>query len=168
MKIKEIKLPNTEKGVKKFQENCEKRNKFIQGNREFYKKHLKKAKHDLYRAVREFEDQCWDWTVIKAYYAIHHAANSLLLRKKGFFCKDHSCLITALKHYNLIPDNLFSELTELHESFSDILGLDLTFQLRKLGQYDVNEWENIKKEDSELIISIAKKFVVFVENVNDN
>jgi len=166
MDIKDIKikLPNKEKGIEKFYQNCEKRNKFVKGDKKFYTKHLKKAKHDLYRAVREYEDKCWDWTVIKAYYTIHHAANSLLLQKKGFFCKDHSCLIIALKHYKLIPSKLFDELSKLHESLSDTLGLDLTFQLRKISQYDVNEWENIKKEDAELILSVAKKFISFVEN----
>jgi hypothetical protein len=24
--------------------------------------------HDLQRAIKEFEDECWDWTIIKAYY----------------------------------------------------------------------------------------------------
>ncbi len=166
MKLKDIKikLPNKSKSIEKFYKNCEKRKRFIEADKKFYKKHLKKAKHDLYRAKKESEDDCWDWTVIKAYYAIHHAANSLLLSKKGFFCKDHSCLIIALKHYDLIPEKLFDELSKLHESFSDILGLDLTFQMRKLGQYDVNEWENIHEKDAKLILSVAKKFISFVEN----
>jgi len=166
MEIKDIsiKLPKEEKGISSFYENCEKRKKFIEADKDNHEKHLKKAKHDLFRAVREFEDKCWDWTVIKAYYAIHHAANSLLLKKKGFFCKDHSCLIIALKHHELIKDELFKELFDLHESLSDVLGLDLTFQLRKLGQYDVNEWEKITEENAKLVVSIAKKIISFAEN----
>lgn len=166
MKIREIKtkLPKKESSIKKFYENCERRRKFIVVKSENYKKHLKKAKHDLYRATKEFEDKCWDWTVIKAYYAIHHAANSLLLRKKGFLCKDHSCLIIALKYHALIGENLFKELSNLNDSFSDVLGLDLTFQLRKLSQYDVNEWENITEADASLILSIAKKILSYIEN----
>ncbi|MEA3329529.1 MAG: HEPN domain-containing protein [Nanoarchaeota archaeon] len=159
-----IKLPKKESKIEKFYLNCENRRKFIEVNGKFSDKHLKKAKHDLYRAIKEFEDKCWDWTVIKAYYAIHHSANALLLKKKGFFCKDHSCLIVALKYQNLIDESLFDELSKLHESLSDVLGLDLTFQLRKISQYDVNEWENIKESDAFLIISVAKKFVGFVEN----
>ncbi|MEK6951844.1 MAG: HEPN domain-containing protein [Nanoarchaeota archaeon] len=166
MEIKDlkIKLPKEKKSIGKFYGNCEKRKKFVAIDKENHKKHLKKAKHDLYRAEREYEDKCWDWTVIKAYYSIHHTANSLLLRKKGFFCKDHSCLIISLKYHNLINDDFFKELSDLHESLSDILGLDLTFQLRKLGQYDVNEWENITEKEAALIISIAKKLISFVEN----
>lgn len=166
MKLNEIKskLPKKESSIEKFYQSCEQRKKFISTAKESFKNHLKKAKHDLYRAIREFEDKCWDWTIIKAYYAIHHAANALLIRKKGFFCKDHSCLIIALKYFNLIKEDLFKELSKLHESFADILGLDLTFQLRKLGQYDVIEWEKITEKDASLIISIAKKFISFVEN----
>src|SRR3989344_4551541 len=116
MEIKDIniKLPKNAESLEKFYQNCEIRKKFISGNKQFSEKHLKKAKHDLYRTIREFEDKCWDWTVIKAYYAIHHSGNA--------------------------------------------------FQLRKLGQYDVDEWENIKESDASIVISIAKKFVSFVEN----
>lgn len=166
MKIDEInvKLPKKEDNIKNYYENCENRKKFVRGERDNYKIHLKKAKHDLFRAIKEFEDKCWDWTVIKAYYALHHASNALFLKKEGLFCKDHSCLIIALKFHKLISEEQFKELSKIHESFSDIFGFDLTFQLRKLGQYDVYEWENIKEEDAKLIIEIAKKFVAFIEN----
>jgi len=166
MEIKDIsiKLPKKESSIGKFHENCEKRKKFIEGQKTNYYKHLKKAKHDFFRAIKEMEDKCWDWTVIKAYYAIHHASNALLLNKKGFFCKDHSCLIIALKYHDLIKDDLFKELSELHESLADVLGLDLTFQLRKLSQYDVEEWEKISEKEANLIISIAKKLLSYVEN----
>jgi len=166
MKIKEIKLklPEKKESIEKFFLNCEKRRKFITDDKKNYEKHIKKAKHDLYRALKEVEDKCWDWTVIKAYYAIHHAANSLLLKKRGFFCKDHLCLIIALKYFELIPDGLFKEISSAHESLADVLGLDLTFQLRKISQYSVEEWEKITEKDASLMISIAKKIVSFAEN----
>jgi uncharacterized protein (UPF0332 family) len=167
MKIEEmqIKLPRESKAIERFYRNCERRKKFIVVANENYKKHLKKSKHDLYRAIKEFQDKCWDWTAIKAYYAIHHVGNALLIKQKGMLCKDHSCLIIALKYYNVIKEDAFRDLSFLHESFSDVLGLDLTFQLRKIGQYNVNEWENITEKDASLVISIAKKFINFVENV---
>ncbi len=161
-------LPKKEKYIRKYFENCCKRKKFIEAERKFYDKHLKKAKHDLYRAIKEFEDDCWDWTIIKAYYSIHHAGNSLLLNKEGIFCKDHSCLIIALKINNLIDEKLFKELEKVDERLSDTLGLDLTFQLRKISQYNVNEWEHLTKEDANLVVSVAKKFVSFVENATNN
>lgn len=164
MKIEkiEVKLPKKESSIKKFFNNCEKRKKLVIDTEEHYKKHLKKAKHDLMRAIAEFEDECWDWTVIKAYYSIHHAGNALLSKNKNVYSKDHSCLIVALKYYNLIDQALFEELTKINKKFSDVLSLDLTFQIRKIG-YSVDEWEELTKEDAELILNIAKKFVKFVE-----
>ena len=87
MKINEIKinLPQKEDSIERFYLNCEKRRKFISADKKSYTKHLKKAKHDLYRAIKEFGDKCWDWSATMAYYSIHHSANALLVRKKGFF-----------------------------------------------------------------------------------
>lgn len=165
MVLKEIKikLPKEKEEIENFYENCEKRKKFIKDTPEHYKKHLEKAKHDLGRAIAEFKDRCWDWTVVKAYYAIHHAANALLSRKKGFFCKDHSCLIIALRYHNLINESLFKELSKLNEAFSNILSLDLTFQLRKIRQYDVDGWQDITERDAKTILDVADKLTSFVE-----
>src|SRR3989338_346277 len=163
MKIQN-KLPKDKERIKIFYENCEKRHKYTSAVREYADKHLIKAKHDFSRAVKELEDKCWDWTVIKAYYSIFHAGNYLLLKKKGFFCKDHSCLIIALEYNGLLDNKIYKELSDLHESLADIFGFDLTFQLRKLGQYDVNEWENITEDDAKLIVHIARRFIQFVEN----
>jgi len=161
----ENKLPKDKERISKFYENCERRHKYVSGIKEQAGKHLRKAQHDLYRAEKELADNCWDWTVIKAYYSIFHAGNYLLLKKKGFFCKDHSCLLIGLQYHDLIDEKLYKELSELHESLSDIFGFDLTFQLRKLGQYDVVEWEKITSDDAKLIIYIAKKFLRYVEDV---
>jgi len=164
MKIKEIKvkLPKREESINKFFNGCENRKKFIDDTEDHYKKHLKKANHDLTRAIAEFKDECWDWTIIKSYYAMHHAGNAILSKNKNKFSKDHSCLIIALKYYNIIDKSLFEELIKINERFSDILSLDLTFQLRKISQYNVDEWDTLSKEDAELILNIAKKFIKFV------
>ena len=156
-------LPKEKNSIKNFFLNCNKRKKLIQDTPNHFKNHLKKAKHDLARAIAEFEDGCWDWTVIKAYYAIHHAANALLSKKKNVFSKDHLCLIISLKYYNLINKELFEELTSIHEKFSDALSLELTFKLRKISQYSVDEWEDITKEDASLLLNLAKKFISYVE-----
>ncbi|MBU0760147.1 MAG: hypothetical protein KJ858_00485, partial [Nanoarchaeota archaeon] len=100
MKI-ENKLPKEKEKVRKFYENCEARHKYVPAMMEQAEKHLIKAKHDFSRALSELDDRCWDWTVIKAYYSIFHAGNFLLLKSKGFFCKDHSCLLIALEHHDL-------------------------------------------------------------------
>jgi len=158
-----IKLPKTELAIQSFFSNCSNRNKFVKDTEKHYIQHLKKAKHDLERAHSDFKDGCWDWTIIKAYYAIHHAGNTLLSKNKNMFSKDHSCLIVALKALNLIDNSLFDELIKIHERFSDVFSLDITFQLRKISQYNVDEWEKLTEADARLILNISKKFVKFVE-----
>lgn len=159
----DIKLPLQEEFVKRFFANCENRRKFVEDAEEHYKQHLKKAKHDLERALAEFRDGCWDWTIIKSYYAVHHAGNALLSKNKSLFSKDHSCLIIALKYYDLIDQSLFEKLVKINERFSNVFSLDLTFQLRKISQYSVDEWEDLTKEDDEVILEIAKQFIKYVE-----
>jgi len=158
-----IKLPKSEKALHNFFKNCKTRHKFVDDVPEHHKKRLKKAKHDLNRAIAEFEDDCWDWTIIKSYYAIFHAGNALLSKKKGIFSKDHSCLIVALKIWNLVDKKLFSKISSIYERFSDIISIDLSFQLRKISQYDVDLWEDLTRDDALKILDLAKEFVSYVE-----
>jgi uncharacterized protein (UPF0332 family) len=163
MKNVKIKIPKTDKGIKNFFISCEKRKKFVSDAPEHYKKRLRKSKHDLHCAIDEFNDGNWDWTIIKAYYAIHHAANALLSKKKGFFSKDHCCLIISLKYHNLIDEKLFNELVCISEEFSDSLSIDIAFEMRKIGQYDVDKWEELTKDDAKQMLDLAKKFVSYSE-----
>lgn len=158
-----IKLPGTGEGIKRFFKNCEERKKFVKDSEGHHKQRLKKAKHDLARAIDEFYDECWDWTIIKAYYSIFHSANALLSKKKGIFSKDHSCLIIALKTWNLIGEELFEKLKGIYEGFSDTVTMDLTFQLRKISQYDVDLWERLTKDNASDVLEVAKEFVSYAE-----
>ena len=156
-------LPKRRKTIKNFYETCISRKKFIKVESGEFIIHLEKAKHDLERAIKEFKDECWDWTIIKAYYAIHHAANALLIKKAGFFSKDHICLIISLKHLELIPNNFYEELRSLYSKFSDFSAFEIIYSLRKISQYNVVKWKELSKSDAELVVEFAKKFIRFVE-----
>ena len=158
-----IKMPKTDEGVENYFQSCEKRKKFVGDIAEHYKNRLKKAKHDLQCAVDESKNENWDWTIIKSYYAIHHAGNALLSKKKQQFSKDHSCLVIALKHHNLISQNFLDELISITENFSDTLSIDLAFEMRKIGQYDVDKWEELTEDDANKVLEFAKKFISYVE-----
>jgi len=167
MVLEEIKsrLPKRKKTIKTFYESCFSRKKFIKVENSEFTVHLEKAKHDLHRAIKEFEDNCWDWTIIKAYYAIHHAANALLIRKAGFFSKDHICLIVALKNLELIPSEFYEKLRTLHSRFSDFSAFELVYSLRKMGQYNIVKWKELSRNDAKIVLEFAKGFVRFVEEV---
>ncbi|MGC8812551.1 MAG: HEPN domain-containing protein [Candidatus Aenigmatarchaeota archaeon] len=157
------KLPKRKRAIKSFYETCLSRKKFIKVESSEFSIHLEKAKHDLQRAIKEFEDECWDWTIIKAYYSIHHAANALLVKKAGFFSKDHVCLIISLKHLELIPNEFYEELRTLYSKFSDFSAFELVYSLRKISQYNIIKWKELSKKDAEIVLEFAKKFVKFVE-----
>ncbi|MDP7080276.1 MAG: HEPN domain-containing protein [Candidatus Undinarchaeales archaeon] len=156
-------LPREEGPINRFFDNCMKRKRLLDDVPDHHRKHLLKAKHDLARARAEFDDECWDWTVVMAYYAIHHAGNALLSREKGLFSKDHSCLIIALQRWDLITADFMGEMAQVHQRFADAVDLDLTFQLRKISQYSVDEWEDITREDAGAILEVAARLVRFVE-----
>ena len=156
-------LPREEGPIDRFFDNCMKRKRFLEDVPGHHSKHLLKAKHDLVRARAEFDDECWDWTVVMAYYAIHHAGNALLSREKGLFSKDPSCLIIALQRWELISTDFMGAMAQVHQRFADAVDLDLTFQLRKISQYSVDEWEDITGEDAGAVLEVASKLVRFVE-----
>jgi uncharacterized protein (UPF0332 family) len=158
-----IRLPKTEKALENYFLGCEKRRKFVRDSEGHFKKRLKKAKHDLKCAIDEYGGGNWDWTIVKAYYAIHHAANAFLSSKKGMFSKDHSCLIVSLKYNRLIDEVLFNKLMSIYEGFSDTLSIGLTFELRKIGQYDVDRWEELTEEDARRVLETAREFISYVE-----
>lgn len=166
MVIEELKskLPKRKKSIENFFNSCTKRKLFIKVENSQFILHLEKAKHDLSRAIKELKDKCFDWTVIKAYYAIHHAANALLVKNAGIFSKDHFCLIIALKHFNLIPDKFYEELRTLHSKFSDFSAFEITYSIRKISQYNVARWKEINEKDANIVLSFARKFVKFVES----
>ena len=157
------KLPKTQRGLERFFNNWKTRKRFIQFEKIEFKKHLEKAKSDLISSQNDCKNKSWDWVVIKSYYSIHHSANSLLIKESGLFSKDHTCTIIALKFLELIPLSFYNKIQKLYTKFSDITAFDIIYSLRKIGQYDIEEWKKISEKDAELIYLFAKEFVGFVE-----
>lgn len=156
-------LPKKKEKIKKGYENCEKARKYVVVSKEEFKLHLEKAKSDLSKIQADYENEAWDWVIIKAYYAIHHAINALLIKFNGFYSKDHFCAILALKNFELIPKNIYEKLRKISTKFSDFTGFEITYSLRKISQYDVEKWKQLSKEDALKIYNFAKEFVSFVE-----
>lgn len=160
-----VKFPKTSEKLEKSYETCEKRKKFVELSKDSYSEHLELAKDDLNSIKTDFEQKNWRWVVTKSYYAVFHATNALLVNKLGFFSKDHLCAVLALKKENLIPDELYKELGNIYERFSDIFGFAIVFEARKLSQYDTEKWKELTEEDAIIIKNFAQKFVSHVEGV---
>lgn len=165
MVIEELvpKLPKTEKSIKCAYESCLNLKKFVFVESKEFAAHLEKAKSDLKSAETDYKAESWDWVIVKAYYAIHHAINALLVKSKGFYSKDHICAILALKSFELIPEVLYQKLRKIDAKFSDFTGFDITYTLRKISQYDVRKWKDISATDAKSIYSLAKELIAFIE-----
>lgn len=158
-----VRFPKSEEKLSRSFESCEKRGKFIRVSKEEYLEHLEIAKDDLVALKSDFNNQNWRWVITKSYYSIFHATNALLINKLGFYSKDHLCAIIALKKENLIPKNLYSELSNVYERFSDIFSFAMIFEARKLSQYDVHKWKELTEDDATVAKNFAQKFISFVE-----
>lgn len=156
-------LPKKKEGIEKSYKNCEESRKYTILSKEEFKSHLEKAKSDLSRIQVDYDDEAWDWVIIKAYYAIHHAINALLIKFLGFYSKDHFCAILALKNFELIPQDAYEKLRKISTKFSDFTGFEVSYSLRKLGQYDVEKWKQLSREDALKIYDFTREFVSFVE-----
>lgn len=158
-----VRFPKTEKKLQKAYESCEKRKKFVEISEESFMEHLELAKDDLGSIGADFQNKSWRWVIIKSYYAVFHATNALLVNKQGFFSKDHLCAVIALKKENLIPEEVYRELGDIYERFSDIFGFAIIFEARKLSQYDTKKWKELDEGNAKIAYNFAKKFVSFVE-----
>ncbi len=156
-------LPRNKESVYKGFCNCRKLKKYILVSEKEFAPHLEKAKSDLSKIRADFENEAWDWVVIKSYYSIHHAINALLIRFQGFYSKDHFCAILALKNFDLVPSDIYEKLRKISTKFSDFTGFEISYSLRKIGQYDVIRWKQLSKEDASKIYNFTKEFVAFVE-----
>ena len=146
--------------LKSFFESCKKRKKFVEVDKSSWIQHLEKAKHDLASSYLDFENRCWDWVVIKSYYAIHHTVNALLLKNFGFYSKDHLCALVASFVLGVIGKQFYSDLREKSEKFEDLKGI---YSLRKISQYDVILWKDVSRDDAKAMISLAEKLVRLAE-----
>ncbi|MDP6627540.1 MAG: HEPN domain-containing protein [Methanopyri archaeon] len=156
-------LPRSSEACTSFFDNCARRRRFVRVPKGDFAKHLEKSKHDFSQVESDYTRGSWDWVVVKAYYAVFHAANALLIRERSEYSKDHACVFVALEHHGLVTPELYRELGSLHGRFSDMAAFDIIYGVRKVGQYDVDRWSSITKEDADNVVEFARRFLVYVE-----
>lgn len=158
-----VNFPSDEEGIASAFESCKTRKRFVEVEREQWKNHLEIAKDDLSALQTDMDGKNWRWVITKAYYAVFHATNALLVAKLGFYSKDHLCAVIALKHENLLSDEIYKNLREIYERFSDIFGFAILFEARKVSQYDVLRWKELGEEDAKIVQEFAKRYTAYVE-----
>lgn len=120
-------IPKTEKALEKVYRKCEKR--FVKIENSLYKEYQFLAYEDLNSAKREENPR---WAITKAYQSLFMMCNSILVKKLGFYSKDHNCVIIALLYKDLISKEILKKIHKMLETknkfFSEMLPKDSFFR----------------------------------------
>jgi uncharacterized protein (UPF0332 family) len=119
--------------------------------RKLVAKELKAAEGDLETAQRSVKQKNYKWATIQAYYAMFHAARSLLYHK-GYREKSHYCLMLAMKAFYVSEGKMEMRLAE---------SLQMAKSLRESADYD-NVFD---KNSSVSLVDQAVEFVKVAQTV---
>ena len=103
-------MPKTKEALERAYKKCEK--KFIKISSSLFKEYRDLAYEDLDSAKKEENPR---WALTKAYQALFHMCNSILVKKLGFYSKDHNCVIIALLLNELIPEETLIQVHKMLE-----------------------------------------------------
>ncbi|MCK4730269.1 MAG: HEPN domain-containing protein [Candidatus Aenigmarchaeota archaeon] len=137
------------------------------------KAHMDKADHNLIVMSDLSKLKHTDWVIITAYYAMYHAATSLIMRL-GLESKEHAATVAVLEYF--FKDKLFLLLKKFDE---------LKYKKDKIEQLNISEkylnffWK-VKQtrekaqygiftsyRESELIMDYARQFVTKIKLVSE-
>lgn len=106
-------LPKNNKALEKEYRRCQKN--FISLGKESYKDYFEEAYSDLNSADKEDNDK---WAIAKSYQALFMYCNGLLVRKAGFYSKDHGCVLIGLLKHNIVPKEMLEKIKHMLEEKS--------------------------------------------------
>ncbi len=93
--------------------DCLKRGKIVPfpSAKKLVSKELEIAESDLGKAQKSLKEEDYKWATVQAYYAMFHAARTLLYLK-GYREKSHYCLMLAVKEFYVGDGKLQMRLAE--------------------------------------------------------
>ncbi len=103
-------LPRTDKKMEKAYAQCQKHR--VKVGKESYKDYFEEAYSDLDSAENEENDK---WAITKAYQALFLYCNGLLVKKTGFYSKDHGCVILGLLKNSIVPKEILNKINKMLE-----------------------------------------------------
>jgi uncharacterized protein (UPF0332 family) len=170
LKMKESNIPKSSEALKKAYENCEKRGKFKKVDSQSYSDYVERAQKDLASAERDFNAKDYHWTRVKAYQSLFHILNALLIKKLGYYSKDHGCVIVALMKGEIINEDTAKELhllvdRVLKQATAKVIYKDINeFRIqRNFALYKPKPWEEVKEDDvKDELHSIKNNFKILV------
>ena len=149
-------LPQTEKALEKAYQNCEKRNRFRKVDSTQFQDYVIRSQKDIASAENDFKNEDYYWARIKAYQALFHMLNALLVKNFGYYSKDHGCILTALLKDKIITEDTAAQLHLVSENLTpkkvttseDALQDIDDFRIqRNFALYQPKAWKEVTKED---------------------
>lgn len=156
-------LPKDLTALEKAFKNCEEKKVLIKIDHELYHDYVARSQKDITSAYNDLKNGDYHWARIKAYQALFHILNALLVKHCGYYSKDHGCVLTALLINNIISDSIASKLhlvvekkrsKTAEDAIQDID--DLRIQ-RNFALYKPKAWEEVTKDDIEIELDKIKE-----------
>lgn len=153
----ETRIPKTKESIEKVYGNCKRNNKFREIDKNLFSDYLVRSQKDIASADNDLKNEDYYWARIKAYQSLFHMLNALIVKKLGYYSKDHSCILAALLKEDIITGNISEQLhlvvesiTKNSQSVEDFIQDidDLRIQ-RNFALYKPKAWEEITKKDIE-------------------
>lgn len=120
-------VPKTKQALERSYRRCERT--FVKIDKSLYRDYQQMAYDDLESAAKEESPR---WAATKAYQALFLMCNAALVKKLGFYSKDHNCIITALLFHGIIPEETLKSIHEMLEKkdklFAEIPPKDSFFE----------------------------------------
>lgn len=157
MNKKKRTLPKNIKALEKAYERCKKRKRFREVDSKNFQDYVVRSQNDLASAYNDLKNEDFHWARIKAYQALFHILNALLVKNLGYYSKDHGCVLTALIKNNILNDETASKLHLIVKNVNhDIKSKEDAIQdindfriQRNFALYKPKAWEEVTKEDIE-------------------
>lgn len=147
-------IPKSVKSLENAYLNCQERGKFKKVEQQSFSDYLERAHKDLASAERDLKAKDLHWARVKAYQSLFHILNALLIKKLGYYSKDHGCIIVALMKEKIITEETAKKLhllvgKVLKQITSKQVYKDINeFRIqRNFALYKPKPWEDVKEED---------------------
>jgi len=128
------------------------------------KGHLEKSEHNLNFIKDNLEIGYFDWCITGCYYAVYHAALSLIL-KKGYISKNHDATLCILikEYYDKGIDK--EDINLINKFFLDYQ--DLLFYVESKTKRENATYSTKYKFDKETVENLRLKAISFVNKAKD-
>lgn len=147
-------IPISEEALSNAFLDCQRKKALITVDKSSYNDYLIRAQHDLVSAERDLGSGDYHWCRIKAYQALFHLLNALLVKHLGYYSKDHGCIIVSLMNSEIITSVVAKKISLL---YGDVLKQSLDKMVyedidelrlqRNFALYKPKAWEDVTKDD---------------------